>query len=174
MAAHGRGGAGGFLGSVLLLVSSPGVFAMVVPWLLAFATLLFAFGRRVAAWAERHVDAEGWQASAAGLIVCVYGGYFNGGLGIILLALLAGLGMRDMNLMNGLKNGMSFVVSAASVATFALAGIVHWPEAVLMMVAATIGGYAGAHASRRLPQRVVRFAVIAIGTVMTAVFFART
>lgn len=164
---------GGFLGSLLLLISSPGVFAVVVPWLLGFATLLFAFGNRVASWARRHVDAEGWQASVAGLIVCVYGGYFNGGLGIILLALLAALGMRDLNLMNGMKNGMSFVVSAASVATFALAGIVVWPQAVLMMLAATLGGYAGARVSRRLPPRLVRGGIVAIGAVMTLVFFLR-
>ncbi|PVA10612.1 hypothetical protein DC366_06840 [Pelagivirga sediminicola] len=164
---------GGFLGSLLLLVSSPGVFAIIVPWLLGFATLLFAFGKRVADWAQRHVNAEGWQANAAGLLVCIYGGYFNGGLGIILLALLSGLGMRDLNMMNGLKNGMSFAVSGAAVATFALAGLVHWPEAALMMIAATIGGYVGARASRRVPAHVVRAAVVVIGTTMTAVFFAR-
>ncbi|WP_113911776.1 sulfite exporter TauE/SafE family protein [Roseovarius dicentrarchi] len=164
---------GGFIGSLLLLVSSPGVFALVIPWLLGFATLLFAFGRHVATWAQRHVDADGWQARAANLIVCIYGGYFNGGLGIVLLAMLAGLGMRDLNQMNGLKNGMSFVVSAASVATFALAGIVVWPQAVLMMVAATLGGYAGARVSRRLPPQVIRAAVVAIGAAMTLVFFLR-
>ncbi len=164
---------GGFLGSLLLLVSSPGVFAVVVPWLLGFATLLFAFGKRVAVWAQRHVDAGGWQAKAASLIVCIYGGYFNGGLGIILLALLSGLGMRDLNQMNGLKNGMSFVVSGASVATFALAGIVHWPQAALMMVAATLGGYIGARTARRLSPQVIRAAIVIIGAVMTVVFFLR-
>ncbi len=81
---------GGFLGSLLLLISSPGVFAVVVPWLLGFAPLLFAFGRSVARWAQRHVDAQGWQANDASLIVCIYGGYFNGGLGIVLQALLSG------------------------------------------------------------------------------------
>ncbi len=164
---------GGFIGSVLLLVSSPVIFAVVVPWLLGFATLLFAFGRTVARWAQRHVDAGGWLANAASLIVCIYGGYFNGGLGIVLLALLSGLGMRDLNLMNGLKNGMSFIVSAASVATFAVAGIVHWPEAALMMVAATIGGYVGARASRRLSPSVIRAAVVIIGAAMTVVFSLR-
>ncbi len=164
---------GGFLGSLLLLVSSPEVFAMVIPWLLGFATLLFAFGKHVAAWAQRHVDAQGWQAKAANLIVCIYGGYFNGGLGIILLAFLSALGMRDLNQMNGLKNGMSFVVSAASVATFALAGVVHWPEAALMMVTATVGGYVGARVSRRLPPQVIRAVIVIIGAVMTLVFFLR-
>ena len=164
---------GGILGSLLLLVSSPEVFGIVVPWLLGFATLLFAYGRQVAVWAERHVNAEGAMAKFASLIVCIYGGYFNGGLGIVLLALLAALGMKDLNLMNGLKNGMSFIVSGASVATFALAGIVYWPEAILMMVTATIGGYAGAWASRRLPPRLIRTTIVLIGAVMTVVFFVR-
>ncbi len=164
---------GGFIGSLLLLVSSPVVFAVVIPWLLGFATLLFAFGKSVAIWAQRYVDAQGWQARAANLIVCIYGGYFNGGLGIVLLALLSALGMRDLNLMNGLKNGMSFVVSAASVATFAVAGMVHWPEAALMMLTATIGGYVGARVSRRLPPQAIRAAIVIIGAAMTVVFFLR-
>jgi uncharacterized membrane protein YfcA len=81
--------------------------------------------------------------------------------------------MRDLNLMNGLKNGLSFVLSAISVATFAAAGIVAWPQALLMMVAATIGGYAGAPVARALPPVVIRGVVIAVGTIMSGIFFWR-
>ena len=107
------------------------------------------------------------------MLVAVYGGYFNGGLGIVLLALYSLWGMENLNAMNGLKNAVSFVISAISVLTFAIAGVVHWPVAVLMMVAAIAGGYAGAGLARRLSRRTVRSIVIVIGLGMSLVFFAR-
>jgi uncharacterized membrane protein YfcA len=163
---------GGLVGSLLLLVSSNEAFSAVVPFLLAIATLAFAFGDRLQRWAQRHSFGRA-EGPFGTLIVSIYGGYFNGGLGIVLLALFSLWGMRDLNLMNGLKNGLSFVLSAISVATFAAAGIVAWPQAVLMMAAATIGGYAGAPVARALPNWVVRAIVIVVGAVMSAVFFWR-
>ncbi|MCO5155466.1 MAG: sulfite exporter TauE/SafE family protein [Aquamicrobium sp.] len=164
--------AGGLIGSLLLLVSSNEAFSVVVPFLLLAATLAFAFGDRMQAWAQRRRAGkpEGWAGT---VLVSIYGGYFNGGLGIVLLALFSLWGMRDLNVMNGLKNGLSFILSAISVATFAVAGIVVWPQAALMMAAATVGGYAGAPLARRLPRKVVRGVVIAVGLAMSAVFFAR-
>jgi len=91
----------------------------------------------------------------------------------VLLALFALWGMRDLNAMNGLKNGLSFVVSAISVAAFAAAGLVAWPQAVVMMVAATLGGYAGAPLARALPEKAVRATVIVVGAAMSMIFFAR-
>ncbi|MBN7763064.1 sulfite exporter TauE/SafE family protein [Nitratireductor aquibiodomus] len=166
---------GGLIGSLLLLVSSNEAFSIVVPFLLAAATLIFAFGARIQAWARRHGSGggEAGEGRLSTLIVSIYGGYFNGGLGIVLLALFSLWGMRDLNTMNGLKNGLSFILSAISVATFALAGIVAWPQALVMMAAATIGGYAGAPLARALPPAVVRAVVILVGTVMSLVFFVR-
>jgi uncharacterized membrane protein YfcA len=164
---------GGVLGSLLLLVTPASVFSFVIPWLLGFATLLFAFGAQVSAWAAARSGQGGIMGHVATLIVCVYGGYFNGGLGIVLLALFSALGMRDLNLMNGLKNVMSFALSGASVVTFALAGIVVWPQAVVMMIAATIGGYVGAKVARRMSARTVRGIVVVIGVVMTVIFWMR-
>ena len=81
--------------------------------------------------------------------------------------------MNDINAMNGLKNGLSFVLSAISVATFAAAGIVAWPQALVMMIAAIVGGYVGAPIARALPANVVRGIVIVVGAAMSAIFFAR-
>lgn len=164
--------AGGLIGSLLLLVSSNDAFSAVVPFLLALATLIFAFGDRIRAWAAKRSSAEG-EGWIGTLLVSVYGGYFNGGLGIVLLALFSSWGMRDLNTMNGLKTALSFILSAISVVTFALAGLVAWPQAALMMVAATLGGYAGAPLARALPAPVVRGVVIAVGVVMSAIFFVR-
>ncbi|GAB1478629.1 sulfite exporter TauE/SafE family protein [Paracoccaceae bacterium] len=165
--------AGGLAGSGLLLVSSNEAFSMVVPFLLLGATLVFLFGERVRQWAAskaRDVTSEG----ALGLFaVALYGGYFNGGLGIVLLALFSLWGMTDLNRMNALKSGLSFLLSAISVAVFAVAGLVAWPQALIMMLAATAGGYAGAPLARALPKPVVRGVIATVGFGMSAVFFWR-
>jgi len=164
---------GGVAGSLLLLVTPASVFNWVVPWLLLFATILFLLGGRINSWIVSRGKAEsnGWLTT---LLVSIYGGYFNGGLGIVLLALFSAQGMRDLNLMNGLKNVLSFVLSAASVLTFALAGVVYWKEAIVMMMAATVGGYVGARLARRMPVAMVKLIVIIVGLVMTTVFFMRS
>lgn len=163
---------GGFAGALLLLVTPSTVFAAIVPWLLLFATVLFAFDAKVRDL-TRSESAGPSTKAAATLAVTTYGGYFNGGLGIVLLALTSALGYRDINLMNGLKNIMSFILSAASIVAFLFAGIIWLQEAALMMVFATLGGYLGARASRRMPVRVVRAIVIFVGLGMTAIFAAR-
>ena len=165
---------GGVIGALLLLVTPAQVFARVVPWLLLFATALFSFGPRLSRWAGGAHGAGLARLRLPGLAaVAVYGGYFNGGLGIMLLALFSIWGMSDLYEMNGLKNGLSFVLSAISVAAFAVAGLVVWPQAVLMMAASTAGGYAGAPAARLLPRPVLRGLIALVGVGMTAVFALR-
>ena len=105
--------------------------------------------------------------------MAIYGCYFNGGLGIVLLALYAMWGLTNLNLMNGLKNGVSFVISAISVITFALAGLIVWPSAIIMMAANILGGYFGAKLAKRLSKTMVRNIVIIVGLAMSAVFFYR-
>jgi len=162
---------GGLAGAVLLLTTPSDVFRSLIPWLLLFATLLFAMGDRISRCLDRAPEQQEKSSSVAVLAVSVYGGYFNGGLGIILLALFSSMGFRDINLMNGLKNGLSFILSAVSVTVFAIAGVVHWPEAIVMMIAATIGGYAGARLARRLPAKWVKKFVVMVGALMTFAFF---
>jgi len=105
--------------------------------------------------------------------VSIYGGYFNGGLGIVLLALFALWGMEHIHQMNGLKNGLSFALSAISVAVFAVGGLVEWDLALIMMAAAILGGYAGAPIARALPKSLVRALIALVGFSMSAVFFWR-
>jgi uncharacterized membrane protein YfcA len=157
----------------LLLVSSNEAFSIVVPFLLLAATLAFLLGDQIRAYAARHARAVTPEGALGLFAVSIYGGYFNGGLGIVMLALFALWGMTNLHSMNGLKNGLSFVLSAISVAIFALAGLVAWPQALMMMLAATAGGYAGAPLARALPKRVVRGIIAVIGFGMSAVFFWR-
>lgn len=166
---------GGVCGALLLLVTPAKVFSAAVPWLLLFATVLFAVGPRlVAARARRGAGEVHPVAQGLGLfLVAVYGGYFNGGLGILLMALYTLTGEGRVHTANALKNLNSLVLSLLSVAAFAWAGAIHWPSALVMMVAATAGGFAGARLARRLPAATVRATVVLTGLVMAAVFFLR-
>ncbi len=169
---------GGVGGALLLLVTPASLFSGIVPWLLLFATVLFAAGPRIAAWARAgRADVGGpadvrWREPVL-LVVAIYGGYFNGGLGILLMALYTVAGESRLNVVNALKNLNSLVLSWLSVAAFVVAGAIAWKEGLVMMVAATAGGYFGARWSKRLPVLWVRWGVIVVGLVMTALFFAR-
>ena len=164
---------GGLIGALLLLVSSNDFFTVIVPFLLLASTAIFAFQDRILDWG-RNGGIQLTPFGAVGtVLVSTYGGYFNGGLGIVLLALYALWGLTSLNLMNGLKNGISFVISAISVLTFALAGLIVWPSAIIMMAANILGGYVGAKIAKRLSKPVVRTIIIIVGLVMSCVFFYR-
>lgn len=169
---------GGVAGALLLLVTPASLFAGIVPWLLLFATVLFAAGPRIAAWARAGQSASDadhgprWRELVL-LAVAVYGGYFNGGLGILLMALYTVAGEPRLNVVNALKNLNSLVLSWLSVAAFVVAGAIAWREGLVMMLAATAGGFLGARWSKRLPMQWVRWGVIVVGLVMSALFFAR-
>jgi len=167
---------GGVVGALLLLVTPAKVFSGIVPWLLLFATLLFAAGptlaKRAKAASQTGQGLEKWREPGL-LLTSIYGGYFNGGLGILLMALYAVTGESRIHTANALKNLNSLVLSWLSVAAFIVAGAIAWREGVLMMVAATVGGFLGARWAKRLPVTWVRIGVIVTGLVMSVVFFAR-
>ena len=157
----------------MLLVSSNDVFAAIVPALLFLATTAFLNGDRLRNWAMQRKAGLTPEGALGLFAVALYGGYFNGGLGIVLLALFALWGWRDLNVMNGLKNWLSFALSGVSVVIFAVGGLVLWPQALWMMVFAILGGYAGTRLARWLPATWVRAAIGAIGYGMSAVFVNR-
>ncbi|MEZ5646002.1 MAG: sulfite exporter TauE/SafE family protein [Burkholderiaceae bacterium] len=168
---------GGVAGALLLLVTPAKLFSGIVPWLLLFATVLFAVGPALARRAQPANGGDGnglarWREPGL-LAVSIYGGYFNGGLGILLMALYTLTGESRIHTVNALKNLNSLVLSWLSVAAFVIAGAIAWKEGLLMMIAATAGGFFGARWSRRLPAQVVRSGVIVTGLVMTALFFWR-
>ncbi|ABC81948.1 sulfite exporter TauE/SafE family protein [Anaeromyxobacter dehalogenans] len=173
--------AGGAAGAALLLLTPAPAFRRLVPWLLLAATALFALAPRLLRAARGEAahaaqDAAGSPArwAAAGVLaVSAYGGYFNGGLGVLLLALFALLGQTDLNAMNGLKNLLSAALAAIAVALYAAGGLVRWPEAALMTAGATAGGYLGARVARHIPGAWLRRGIVATGLAMAAAFFAR-
>lgn len=173
--------AGGLVGALLLLRTSEVVFVQLVPYLLLLATLLFTFSGSLTARLRKRVGgvgAPGWISSAGVLLVqfviAVYGGYFGGGIGVLMLAALALMGMENIHTMNALKNLLATCINGVAVVTFVLAGAVVWLQALLMIVAAVIGGYVGGSVARKLKPAYVRRFVIVVAWTMTLYFFVTT
>ncbi len=162
---------GGLIGALALLWTPERTFEAIVPWLLLFATVLFAFGPKVSAWIRRTVTVGYSSVLVTQFFIAVYGGYFGGGIGILILATLGVFGLTDLHAMNGLKTLVSGCLNAVAVVAFIVGGAVYWTEALIMLVAAVAGGYAGAAIARRIPPPVLRKFVIAVGVAMTAYFF---
>lgn len=172
---------GGAAGAWLLLQTPEAVFREAIPWLLLFATLLFATGARLnrlfarLAGRYRHASLLGRGLLWLLLLgICVYGGFFNAGLGIIVLSYLALAGFRDIHVMNGLKLLVSSAVSLVAIVLFIVDGAIAWYEGSAVLVGTLVGGYVAASVSRRFSQHLVRGFVILAGAAMTVWFFRAT
>jgi uncharacterized membrane protein YfcA len=108
------------------------------------------------------------------LVVAVYGGYFGGGMGIVMLAMLAALGMTDIHAMNALKSVMGFVINGVAVLMFIVFRAVYWKEGIAMIAGGIVGGYLGAHYAQKVPQAWIRTFVVLVGAGMTVYFFRRS
>jgi hypothetical protein len=165
---------GGLAGSVLLLRTSDRTFVLLIPWLLLVATVLFSFGGRVAKRLAGASQAPLGLATAAQLAVSIYGGYFGGGAGIMMLAILSVVGMRDIHRMNALKTLLGALINGVAVVAFIVAGAVAWTPGIVMIAGGMTGGYGGAAIARRVDPKHVRRLVLAVAWTMTAYFFVRT
>jgi uncharacterized protein len=169
---------GGFLGALVLVSTPPELFARVVPWLVLFATLVFASQGRLARWTRSHA-AEGDHVGPVGrmvgfllqLFVASYGGYFGAGIGILMLGSFSVVGLRDLHRMNGLKTVLATVINVVAFGFFALEGLIAWPVALVMGVGTVIGGYFGAHGAKRVPQERLRTGVVVVGLLVSAWLF---
>lgn len=169
---------GGLAGAFLLLMTPAHTFMRVLPWLMLGATLLFIFGKKLSGGRASSVAHDATTAAIVGasifeLMVAVYGGYFGGGVGIVNLAMLAAIGMTDIHAMNALKSVLGSAINGVAVIVFIVKGAIYWPQAVVMIAGALVGGYFGAHYSLKMPQAWVRRFVILVGTGMTVYFFVR-
>jgi uncharacterized protein len=164
---------GGMFGALLLLSTPISVFAALVPWLVLFSTLIFAVGNFAPLDLIRRFQVGPRGALVVHFIVSLYGGYFGGGIGFLLLAALTMFGMRDINAMNGLKMWLVGIMTVSSIAIFIVADVIRWREVLPVMVGAVIGGYVAAHAAQRLDQRLIKGFIIVLGIAVTAYFFWR-
>ncbi|MFT6659294.1 sulfite exporter TauE/SafE family protein [Maritalea sp.] len=168
----------GYLGAEALLRVSNAQFEGLIPWLMAFAVAAFTFGGRLNSWiaslspSSKHAARAG-SIALVGLLalICFYGGFFNAGLGIILLAYLVLAGFKDLNAMNGLKLLISFLVSITAVIRFSISGSIEWQAGTIALIGATIGGFAAAKLSYLIPAQMLRNFVIIYGFGLTVYFF---
>lgn len=172
--------AGGTAGAVVLLHTPQMTFMHLVPYLFGVATLLFAFGKRLTGKLRGVMKRTGppsWRLVASlsmvQFFIAVYGGFFGGGMGILMLAMLEMMHLEDIHAMNGLKALLGIAINGAAVVTFILAKEVVWPEGTLMIVGAVAGGYGGAHFAQKIDPRWVRATVICVGAGMTIYFLWR-
>lgn len=172
LAVIGLGAFGGVVGAALLLTTPNAVFSVIIPWLLLFATVVFALGPRIhAAMAARAGREGGWWGAMGLLGVSAYGGYFNGGMGIVMLAAFRLMGVHDIHAANALKNLLSGVLTLIAVVIYGLGGLVAWREMLPMAAAASLGGVAGVMLGRRIPPPLLRAGIVAVGAITTALFF---
>jgi uncharacterized membrane protein YfcA len=171
---------GGFLGAMALVVTPPALFDRVVPFLILFATLLFAFRDVIARWSGATVDGKEHVTTFGRvwgflfqLFVATYGGYFGAGIGILMLGSLSVMGLRDIHRMNGLKTILGTLINVVAFTFFAVKGLVVWHLAAPMAVGAIAGGWIGARSAKRIDQRWLRAFITVIGLVVSAWLFVR-
>jgi len=171
---------GGYLGAELLLQVTDAQFSIVVPWLMGLAVIMFTFGARFSRWlAERNRGRKSAaMAARAALMVLLalislYGGFFNAGMGIILLAFFALSGLKGIHAMNGIKLMISAVVAGVAIVRFALEGSIAWYEGSLVFSGTLAGGYLAARLAHLIPTEVLRRLIIVYGSVLTLVFFVQ-
>jgi uncharacterized membrane protein YfcA len=157
---------------LLLLATPASFFARLVPWLVLFATLVFALGQPI----RRRLPADAHLSpailAAIQSAIAVYGGYFGGGIGFLMLAALT-LAGQTIRMAATTKNLLATVMNAAAFVVFCVSGDVHWPPALAMAIGSVAGGFSGSWLLLRAPEKLLRGAIIVIGAVLTLWLFLR-
>jgi uncharacterized membrane protein YfcA len=168
---------GALIGAALLLLTPQRAFEVLVPLLLGFATVLFAYSARITKWLrERGLRRHGREPQLAVtsipmlLPVAVYGGYFGAGVGVLLLAVLSVATAGDYRSANVIKNLVTGINTTAAVIYLAAFGLVSWAPTLVMMAGALVGGLMGGHLGRIAPPHIMRFVVVAMGVLLTVAY----
>ena len=161
---------GGVLGALLLLATPPSFFAKLVPWLVLFATAVFAWGSFFRKTPKNAVALGPLQAGAMQMLIAIYGGYFGGGIGFLMLAALtiAGLPVRTAA---ATKNVLAGVMNASAVLIFVFSHDVHWLQAVVLGAGAIAGGLLGSWLLKRVNEKMLRVGVVILGVALTIGLF---
>jgi hypothetical protein len=161
------------VGSLLLVATPTRAFDLLIPWLLLFAFVVIAFGKRAADWLHARVSIGRRSLLAAQALLGVYGGYFGGGVGLMTTAvygLLAGVSPRALF---APRVTMLGIANLAAAVVFVGFGLVEWVTCGPMLLGAIVGGWGGARLGKRLPARAVRVWTLLVTGATTAVFFWR-
>jgi uncharacterized membrane protein YfcA len=164
---------GGVIGAALLLLTPIKTFDLVLPWLLAIATVALAFGARLGELLRRR-----WHIGAPAVLIAqfllgIYGGYFGGGVGIMMMAVWSLLTDRTLKSFNAPRTFLVCAANTVAVLIFIAAGAVRWRESLVMLVGAVLGGYCGANIGRRAPAGAIRIGTLLVSVSITVIFFVR-
>jgi hypothetical protein len=141
--------------------------------LLLLATITFAGGREVGQALARRVRLGTVGLLTLQFVISIYGGYFGGAVGLMMLAVWSLLDTAELKSMAAARTVLVSAANGMAVLCFIVAGAVRWPELLAMLVSAIIGGYAGARFARGLPAVVLRIAVTLLSAAVTVAFFLR-
>ena len=167
---------GASLGAVLLRTTSSESFKIAIPWLLLIATLSFAFGKRLSTAAQkliRHSHGMPVLATFLQFLIAIYGGYFGAGIGVLMLAGLAISGIENLRTANALKVVLGTIINAVAVAIFITSPDARWGLILPMAIASIAGGFLGMKIARKMPQTALRVLIIAIGAILTCIYFTK-
>lgn len=164
---------GGALGAVLLLVTSQRVFDDIFPFLLLFGVIVFAVGRPLGEALRRRIDVHPRALPVAQLFLGIYGGYFGGAVGVMMMAAWSVLTTTGLNNMQASRHLLNAAMNATASVLFILGGLLYWRQMAVLLVASTIGGYLTGHFGRRLDPAKARIVIIALNAVIVALVFWR-
>lgn len=164
-------------GCALLLVTPARAFELIVPFLVLGAAATLAFQERLRGFVGHPRAMSPRRATVTLQVVvfagAVYGGYFGAALGVMYVASLALILDEPLNRISALKNVLSAAVGLVTLVVFAIFAPVHWGAVLVLAPATLVGGYAGARLARRLPARILRFLIVAFGTVIGLILLYR-
>jgi uncharacterized membrane protein YfcA len=165
--------AGGIIGSLLLVLTPSRDFDFIIPWLLLLGLVVMLFGRRASNWLHERVTIGRRTLVIAQSLLAVYGGYFGGGVGLMMTAtygLLAGAHPRSLF---SLRTAMLAIANLAAAVIFIAVGIVRWIYCLPMLIGAVVGGWLGDKVGKRLPHGLVSAWTLLVTAATTIVFFVR-
>jgi uncharacterized membrane protein YfcA len=165
--------AGGIVGALLLLYTPQRTFDSVIPWLMLAATLLFTFGARLTPLLKRVIHIGPVAVVVIQFFIAIYGGYFGGAIGIVMLAVWTVFGLTDIHVMNANRTIMGAAANSIAAVLFIVARKIWWPQTIVMLVGTVIGGYIGARLARKVRPVYVRAFVTVISAAITVAFFLR-
>jgi uncharacterized membrane protein YfcA len=164
---------GGLAGALLLLWTPSSLFDRVLPWLLLVATLMLSFGPQLGPALRKRFQAGPRVVVTIQLLLGVYGGYFGGAVGLMMMAVWSLLAKADLKSLNPPRTLLVMAANTIALLCFVVAGAVRWPETLALALGSVFGGYGGAVLGKRLPSRAVRIVTIVLAAGITAVFFVR-
>jgi uncharacterized membrane protein YfcA len=170
---------GGAAGALALLVISNATFSKLIPFLLLFSTLIFTFRSSLVTWLHRtrHTARENrffaLLMQGALWMISIYGGFFGAGMGIMMMALLGLMGVENINEASALRAWVGLFANAIAVLIFIVAGLIYWPQVLVLMGGLILGSYSAVRYFRQLPPAMGHRVVMVIAWSMTVYFFLK-